>query len=83
MGRSRLARTIYFPAAMLREITREARRLDRNVVWVVRRAWRLAIAEIRAMPSATFSTRDECKRYCDVCASYVTEASCRRGEHAH
>ena len=33
------------------EVEREARRLDRSVSWVVRKAWSLALARIRAMPS--------------------------------
>jgi uncharacterized small protein (TIGR04563 family) len=36
-----------FPAEMLKEIEREAMRLDRSVSWVVQRAWRLARDDLK------------------------------------
>jgi uncharacterized small protein (TIGR04563 family) len=38
-----------FPAPMLQEIEHEAARLDRSVSWVVQRAWKLALAELRKL----------------------------------
>lgn len=43
--------SLYFPEAMLQEIAEEAKRLDRSLSWVVQRAWRLAKAEIKKLPS--------------------------------
>ena len=45
--------SIYIPAEMLEEMRAEARRLDRNLGWLARRAWPIARAQIRRMPSAT------------------------------
>jgi uncharacterized small protein (TIGR04563 family) len=36
---------------MLTEIKDEAARLDRSLSWVVQRAWKLARADIRKIPS--------------------------------
>lgn len=44
--------SLYFPEEMLREITAEAKRLDRSLSWVVQRAWMKAKEQIKAMPSA-------------------------------
>lgn len=43
--------SLYFPETMLAEIKEEAARLDRSLSWVVQRAWKLARAEIRKIPS--------------------------------
>lgn len=43
--------SLYFPEAMLKEIAEEAKRLDRSLSWVVQRAWRLAKAQIKQLPS--------------------------------
>jgi uncharacterized small protein (TIGR04563 family) len=43
--------SLYFPESMLQEIKEEAARLDRSLSWVVQRAWKLARAEIRKIPS--------------------------------
>ena len=43
--------SLYFPKQMLLEIQQEAARLDRSLSWVMQRAWRLAKAEIRKLPS--------------------------------
>jgi uncharacterized small protein (TIGR04563 family) len=43
--------SLYFPEQMLSEIQQEAARLDRSLSWVMQRAWRLAKAEIRKLPS--------------------------------
>ena len=42
--------SLYFPEEMLKEITEEARRLDRSMSWVVQRAWRVAREEIKKIP---------------------------------
>jgi uncharacterized small protein (TIGR04563 family) len=34
--------SVYFPAEMLEEIEREAKRLDRSLSWMVQHAWALA-----------------------------------------
>lgn len=41
--------SLYFPADMLAEIRAEARRLRRSASWVLRRAWKLARADIGAL----------------------------------
>lgn len=43
--------SLYFPESMLTEIQQEAMRLDRSLSWVMQRAWKLARAEIRKLPS--------------------------------
>jgi uncharacterized small protein (TIGR04563 family) len=47
----RRKQSLYFPEEMLREIADEARRLDRSLSWVVQRAWKGAVKEIRKLPS--------------------------------
>jgi uncharacterized small protein (TIGR04563 family) len=42
--------SLYFPEETLREITREANRLDRSLSWTVQQAWRLAREEIKKLP---------------------------------
>lgn len=44
--------SLYFPEEMLREIMREANRLDRSLSWAVQQAWRVARHEVRKFPSA-------------------------------
>ncbi len=48
--------SLYFPEAMLHEIQEEAARLDRSLSWVVQRAWKIARAEIKKVPSVNEST---------------------------
>lgn len=43
--------SLYFPESMLQEIQQEAARLDRSLSWVMQRAWKIARAEIRKLPS--------------------------------
>jgi uncharacterized small protein (TIGR04563 family) len=43
--------TVYFPAKIAAEIEREARRIDRSLPWVVRKAWQIARARIMAIPA--------------------------------
>jgi uncharacterized small protein (TIGR04563 family) len=48
----KLKQSLYFPDDALREIMKEATRLDRSLSWTVQQAWRLARTEIRKFPSA-------------------------------
>lgn len=48
----KLKQSLYFPEDTLREIMREATRLDRSLSWTVQQAWRLARGEVRKFPSA-------------------------------
>ncbi len=50
-GSDKRKQSLYFPEIMLQEIKDEAARLDRSLSWVVQRAWKLARAEIRKIPS--------------------------------
>lgn len=43
--------SLYFPESMLEEIKDEAARLDRSLSWIVQRAWKLARADIKKLPS--------------------------------
>lgn len=51
--------SLYFPEVMLQEIKEEAARLDRSLSWVVQRAWKLAKADIRELPSVNDIEGDE------------------------
>lgn len=44
---------------MLQEIKDEAARLDRSLSWVVQRAWKLARADIKKIPSVNDIEDDE------------------------
>jgi uncharacterized small protein (TIGR04563 family) len=44
--------SLYFPEDVLREIMKEANRLDRSLSWTVQHAWRVAREEIRKFPAA-------------------------------
>ncbi len=48
----KLKQSLYFPDDLLREIMREAVRLDRSLSWTVQQAWRVARAEVRSLPPA-------------------------------
>lgn len=50
-GSDKRKQSLYFPEIMLQEIKDEAARLDRSLSWVVQRAWKLARAEIKKIPS--------------------------------
>lgn len=43
--------SLYFPEETLAEISVEAKRLDRSLSWIVQRAWKMARAEIKKIPS--------------------------------
>jgi uncharacterized small protein (TIGR04563 family) len=44
--------SVYFSSAILTEIAEAANRLDRSMSWMVQKAWRLARAEMKRVPSA-------------------------------
>ena len=43
--------SLYFPESMLDEIQKEAARLDRSLSWIVQRCVKVALPEIRKLPS--------------------------------
>ncbi len=47
--------SLYFPEEMLKEIQREAGRLDRSLSWIVQQGWKLARDKMKAFPA----TNDE------------------------
>jgi uncharacterized small protein (TIGR04563 family) len=47
----KLKQSLYFPEDMLREIMKEAIRLDRSLSWMVQHAWRVAREDLRKFPS--------------------------------
>jgi len=48
---NKLKQSLYFPDDTLREIMKEATRLDRSLSWTVQQAWRLAREELGKFPS--------------------------------
>jgi uncharacterized small protein (TIGR04563 family) len=42
--------SLYFPDEMLREIEREAQRLDRSLSWIVQQAWKHGRAQMARIP---------------------------------
>jgi uncharacterized small protein (TIGR04563 family) len=50
-GTDKRKQSLYFPESMLDEIQREAARLDRSLSWVVQRCVKVALPEIRKLPS--------------------------------
>lgn len=50
-GSDKRKQSLYFPETMLQEIKDEAARLDRSLSWVVQRAWKMARADIKKIPS--------------------------------
>ena len=51
MASDKRKQSLYFPAAMLEEIEREALRLDRTRSWIVQRCVRIALPELKKLPS--------------------------------
>lgn len=43
--------SLYFPEDMIEEISREARRQDRTMSWIMQQAWKIARSEITKYPS--------------------------------
>lgn len=50
-GTDRRKQSLYFPESMIEILHREAVRLDRSVSWVVQRCVRLAMGQIKELPS--------------------------------
>ena len=50
-GTDKRKQSLYFPEAMLKEIQDEANRLDRSLSWIVQQAVKIALPELRRMPS--------------------------------
>ena len=50
-GTDKRKQSLYFPESMLDEIQREAARLDRSLSWIVQRYVKIALPEIRKLPS--------------------------------
>lgn len=45
--------TVFFTAEEHAELDRQAKRLDRSKAWIIQRAWKIARARIRALPTAS------------------------------
>lgn len=50
-GPEKLKQSLYFSEDVLREIMKEANRLDRSLSWTVQQAWRIAREEVRKFPA--------------------------------
>ena len=50
-GRKTIATHLYLGAEIVAEMNEESRRLDRELSWLAREAWKRARAEIRAIPA--------------------------------
>jgi len=53
-GTDKRKQSLYFPVEMLEEIKAEAARQDRSLSWIVQRAWKIARADIKKIPSIDF-----------------------------
>ncbi len=51
MNRRESNKCVYIPASMLEELRAEAKRLDRSMAWVVKRAWLMSRASIAKLDS--------------------------------
>jgi uncharacterized small protein (TIGR04563 family) len=51
MSTDKRKQSLYFPESMLKDIQREADRLDRSLSWIVQRCIRVALADLRKLPS--------------------------------
>ncbi len=58
--------SLYFPDEMLREIMKEATRLDRSLSWTVQQAWRVAREELRKFPAVELRGAAEPPRATDA-----------------
>ncbi|MEE2961100.1 MAG: TIGR04563 family protein [Myxococcota bacterium] len=52
-GEKSCRQALYFPHEMLSELQEEARRLDRSLSWLIQRAWKVALPDLKKMPSST------------------------------
>ena len=51
--------SLYFPETMLQELRDEAARLDRSLSWVMQRAFKIARAQIAAIPSTPLTEPED------------------------
>jgi uncharacterized small protein (TIGR04563 family) len=51
--------SLYFPEAMLKEITDEATRQDRSISWIVQKAWKAARKTLLSSPATPVSDEDQ------------------------
>ncbi len=58
-GTDKRKQSLYFPVEMLEEIKAEAARQDRSLSWIVQRAWKVARAEIKKIPSIDIGDMDD------------------------
>ena len=49
-GDDKIKQRLYFPEAMLKEITDEATRQDRSISWILEKAWKAARKTILTLP---------------------------------
>jgi uncharacterized small protein (TIGR04563 family) len=57
-GNDKRKQSLYFPEAMLKEITDEATRQDRSISWIVQKAWKAARKTILSLPATPGSDED-------------------------
>ena len=50
MSTDKRKQSLYFPEAMLKDIQREADRLDRSLSWIVQRCIKAGLPELRKLP---------------------------------
>jgi uncharacterized small protein (TIGR04563 family) len=43
--------SVYLPQPLLIQLRAEAQRLDRSMSWLIQRAWKVALGQIRRMPA--------------------------------
>ena len=55
MSTDKRKQSLYFPDLMLKDIQREADRLDRSLSWIVQRCIRAGLPELRKLPSTDSS----------------------------
>jgi uncharacterized small protein (TIGR04563 family) len=58
-GSEKRKQSLYFPEAMLKEITDEATRQDRSISWIVQKAWKAARKSLLTSPAAPASDEDQ------------------------
>ena len=51
MSTDKRKQSLYFPELMLKEIQREADRLDRSLSWIVQRCVKGGLPDLRGLPS--------------------------------
>ena len=51
--------SLYFPEAMLKEISAEATRQDRSLSWIVQKAWKAARKDLMTIPSVIDTPSDD------------------------